>query len=169
MILHCIVTGRPFLLIEFMIITSVITTVRHKYVKKMSDELFFCLLYQRRRKQGVLIARFERQKVRFHVTKTQENTFLRRDMLGSQHNYRGVVWVEILVILDILLISIQENRLLKSRRLALYFLYRPQHDYTLYLGSGSLSQFRRTCYLNRRPLPGQLRTEPKVTSLIYSI
>lgn len=52
----------------------------------------------------------------------------RKDVLGSQRNYRGIVWVEILVILDILLISILENRLLKSRRLALCSLYRPPSD-----------------------------------------
>ena len=171
-ILHCIVTSRPFLLIEFMIIASIISRVRHKYMNKVFDEnvFTFCLLYKRRRKYGVFIAGFELQKVRFHVTKTQENFFFfRRNVLGSQRNYRGVVWVQVLVILDILLISILENQLLKSRRLALYCLYRPQSDYTLYLSSGSLSQFRRTSYLNRRPLPDQLRTEPKVTSVIYRV
>jgi len=42
----------------------------------------------------------------------REHFFFRRDVLGSQRNYRSVVWVEILVILDILLVSILANRLL---------------------------------------------------------
>lgn len=74
--------------------------------------------------QGLNVRRYDST-----LPRRKRTLFFRRDALGSQRNYRGIVWVEILVILDILLISILENRLLKSRRLALYSLYRPQSDF----------------------------------------